>query len=189
MTTLSSFTPEDQDILITTPYAIGVWMAHKADSAGENDDAREAASLKVIMGQLTRQHVGNELVHDVFQTLHNHIDTHDLIVDTDTALDQVVAAVRTIIAVANPTEAKSYASAMLDIATAVARAANEQDDIGERSEDEQDGWWGKVTAKAGAVWSQVASTLNADLNISPDEDSALTELSETLKRALNVKPR
>lgn len=186
MTTLSNFTPEDRAFLIRMPYQVGLWMSQIDDEAGNADDARELARLKLLVTAISRRKSDNEFMVDVFRALADVVDCNELDVNTDDTLGEAIAAVRTILAVGQVGEAKAYAGALLEIATAVARANLEEPDYVAVVE-ENEGFLSKLTTQAGVLWGQIRATLNADLNISPAEDTALTDLSAAIKQALDRK--
>lgn len=186
MTTLSAFTPEDQDLLVKVPCLVGLWVSHADDNEGDQDDQVEYAQLKAIITKLAKRHTDDELVDDTLRALQSTFDNRDFHFDVDQIQTQVVAAVRIIATTASMTEAKAYASALLSIGTAVARAASEEAGY-EGANDTDDSFISRVTAQAGALWSKVVATVNTEMNISPAEDSVLNDLSQTLRRALGAK--
>ena len=184
MTTLSAFTPEDQDILVATPFLVGMWISTIDDDEGEGDDRAERARLKSAIAMLARRHADDVLIAETLGHLHEVIDHREFVQGIDQAMDHAVAAVRTIQAIAGPAEARAYAGALLEVASAVARAASESAGYDNHSEGDE-GLLSRITAQAGALWSRVIDGANSERNISPAEDSALTDLSNALKRALN----
>jgi hypothetical protein len=186
MTNLSNFTPDDRAFLIRMPYQVGLWMSHIEDEAGDADDVRELARLKLLVTTIARRKSDNEFMTDVFRSLADVIVDRELVVDTEETLTEVIAAVRTVLAVGNLAEAKAYAGAMLEIATAVARANLEEPDYAATYE-QHEGFLGKLTSQVGTLWGQIRATINADMNISPAEDTALTDLSAAIKQALDRK--
>jgi hypothetical protein len=186
MTNLNNFTPDDRALLIRLPYQVGLWMSQMDDEEGEADDLRELTRLKLLVTTIARRKTDHELMGDVFAALADVIVEDDFIVSTDDTLGEVIATLRIILSIGSMGEAKAYAGALLEIATAVARANLEEADYTAGVE-ENDGFFGKLTAQAGTLWGQIRATLNTDLNISPAEDTALTDLSAAIKQALDRK--
>jgi hypothetical protein len=92
--------------------------------------------------------------------------------DAENALSDVAKSIKMLNGRLVDNEVKAYKQLVMGVATYIAGAFDEDED------DEEKGLWG---ALSNLVVGVANPALKADLNTSPDEDSALTELTEVLK--------
>lgn len=65
MSQLDNLTAEDQELIISLPYRVGIWLSHADDEGGEGDDEQEMATLESILDKIAQTHQRSAFVRDV----------------------------------------------------------------------------------------------------------------------------
>jgi hypothetical protein len=172
--TLSSFTPEDAEILVSLPYKVGVWVSHADDEEGDADDERENKALESCIRAIAKLHEDKPLIAEIMaETLRRRAGWSAWYEGSFHVLHDIPKAVAAMRSKATSADFKNYRGALMEIAAAVARAYGE---FGHFDEAQTEGFFSKI-AKG------FKSHDNADhpMNVSAAEDSALSRLAAALR--------
>jgi hypothetical protein len=180
MSELERFLPADQDLLISLFYRIGQWMSQVDDTdGGEDSEQIEEAQMFKILNKLSQsKNVGLLCSEIAAEALRQKGSWARWSKQIDTVINDVSRAKALIKAQANQQEFVAFGKSLVTIATAVARAYREAEDV----ETEEKGFLSWLSEKKDhVVLALTDAEGHKDLNISPAEDSALTELVFALK--------
>jgi hypothetical protein len=180
MSELGRFVPEDRDLLVGLPFRVGNWISHIDDEDLEiESEIKEHARMVQMLNKLARAEGMAPLICELAEeTLRREASWSRWEAASDDLLDDVRRAVKLLKDQGTPDESASLRRALMTIGTAVARAVRENPEHGEKAE----GGFSWLSEKIGrALMAVTESSAYADLNISPAEDTALTELLEALK--------
>ncbi|GJL85114.1 MAG: hypothetical protein DHS20C02_08890 [Micavibrio sp.] len=181
MSELSIFSDEEITLLTSLPYKVGVWISHADDEEGEADDEREMKSLSACLKAVAKEYDGPGLVDDIArETLKREPfwmewtdQSYNILPDCEQALVLLKEK-------AGLQDAKNYKSALLEIAATVAQAYGEFNGFDEVPEEE--GFFGSIVNKVVGGFSGMSKDdANHPMNISPSEDSAISQLAAALK--------
>lgn len=181
MSELERFLPADQDLLVSLFYRIGQWMSEADDTdTGEDSEQIEEAQMFKILNKLAQSKNAGLLCSEIAaEALRQKGSWDRWSKQIDSVLGDVARAKQLIKGQATQQEFVAFGKSLITIATAVARAYREADDS---EQDEEKGFLGWLSEKKDhAVLALTDAEAHKDLNISPAEDSALTELVMTLK--------
>ena len=180
MSELERFLPADQDLLVGLFYRVGRWMSDIDDTdAGANSEKKEEAQMFGILTKLSQsKNVGvlcNEIASEALRQKGSWARWSKKV---DTVIDDVVKAKSLIKGQGTHEEFNLFGRSLVSIATSVARAYREASD----AEIEKSGLLGWLSdKKANMALALLDPQAHKDLNVSPAEDSALTELIDALK--------
>lgn len=180
MSELERFLPADQDLLVSLFYRIGQWMSQADDTdTGEDSEQIEEAQMFKILNKLAESKNAGALCSEIAsEALRQKGSWARWSKQIDTVLSDVTRAKALIKGQANQQEFVAFGRSLVTIATAVARAYREAEDV----EVEEKGFLSWLSEKKAHVTLALTDAeAHKDLNISPAEDSALTELVMTLK--------
>lgn len=181
MSELERFLPADQDLLVSLFYRIGQWMAEADDTdTGADSEQIEEAQMFKILNKLSASKNAGALCSEIAaEALRQKGSWARWSKQIDNVLDDVTRAKALIKGQANQQEFVAFGKSLVTIATAVARAYREAEDV---DVDDDKGFLSWLSEKKDHVVLAFSdSEAHKDLNISPAEDSALTELVMTLK--------
>ena len=174
MSALSAYVPDEQAALISVFYKIGIWMSHIDDSGEDAADVEEEQTLINVLETVAKSYKAIPLISEMATEAINQESNH--VRWGAQANDAVVDAVRVgeiLKSRLSADELNAYKKACLHVATAVA-AAVEENEFGEAA---QVG----LGEKIGRFFSNLkGGSLKEEMNISPTEDSALTDLANAL---------
>ena len=181
MSELTRFLPADQDLLVSLFYRVGHWMSHADDSdLGEDSEQAEEAQMFKVLNKLAHSKNTGALCSEIAaEALRQKGSWARWASQIDNVIPDVARAKTLIKGQANNQEFVAFGKSLVTIATAVARAYRETDDA---EDTEEKGFFAWLSEKKDHVVLALSdSEAHKDLNISPAEDSALTELVMTLK--------
>lgn len=180
MSELERFLPADQELLVGLFYRIGQWMSQIDDTdSDETSEQREEAQMLKILDKLAQsKNVGALCSELATEALRQKGSWARWAKHADTVLGDVARAKVILKDQANHQEFVAFGKSLVMIATSVARAYREADD----AEMEEKGIFSWLAEKKAHVTLALTDAeAHKDLNISPAEDSALTELVMVLK--------
>ncbi len=180
MTKLSFFTDEDVETIVSLPYRVGMHVSYAEDEEGEVDDEREMRALELCIKEIARVHEGEELTKEIASAILSSRDKwsdwSEGVFNIEPQCEKAIMALKT---QAGKEEIKDYIKMTLDIASSVAQAYGE---FGE--EQKEKGFFGKVI---GGIVSSVAGVsaddANHPMNVSAAEDTAISNIAQSLKKA------
>jgi hypothetical protein len=184
MAYLEQFSKEERDILISLPYRVGVWVSSR-DQTGDNEsDEIEMQTLENIIGSHAHGMFETALVHEIMSVAYSQpgLWPH-WAKKTETVLDECHKALEIIAAKSSGDDAdkevSAYKKILMQIAFEVARSYNEFDDESSGFE--------KFMAHIRIMIDNLIGKIRREkyaseelLNISLDEDIALSELAKAL---------
>ena len=180
MSEVQRFLPTDQDVLISLFYRIGHWMSNidDTDMDEKSEKAEESQVFRVLTKFSQSKNVGALCAELAEESLRQKGNWFRWAGQDDTVISDVARSKKILHAQATHEEFVLFGKSLVTIATSVARAYREASD----SDVEEIGFLGWLNDKASKASLALADReAHKDLNISPAEDSALTELIETLK--------
>ena len=181
MSELQRFLPADQDLLVSLFYRIGQWMSHidDTDTSDHSENLEEEQMLKVLT-KLSKSANSGPLANEIAaEAIRQKGSWARWAKQTDNVLADVTKAKALIKGQATQDEFVAYGRSLVTIATAVARAYREAEDVEEAEEKGFFSWLSEK--KAHVTLALTDAEAHKDLNISPAEDSALNDLVMTLK--------
>lgn len=181
MAELERFLPADQDLLVSLFYRIGQWMSEVDDTdTGEESEAIEESQMFKVLNKLAKsQNVGALTSEIAAEAIRQKGSWSRWAKQTDNVLDDVTRAKALLNGQGTQDEFVSYGRSLVTIATAVARAYREAEDVEETEEKGFFAWLSEK--KAHVALALTDADAHKDLNISPAEDSALNDLYQALK--------
>ena len=180
MSELQRFLPADQDLLVSLFYRVGRWMSDADDTdSGNNSERLEEAHMFGVLTKLSQsKNIGSLCLEIASEALRHKGSWSRWAKQTDNLIEDVIKAKALIKGQGTNEEFVLFGRSLVTIATAVARAYREADD----AEVEKSGILGWLSEKKNQVAMAIVDPeAHKDLNISPAEDSALTELVSALK--------
>ncbi len=179
MNTFSDFTDEEIDILIALPYKAGIWVSHADDEDGEFDDERELAALEAALNHIAQAETYEGFVKSVFEQTIAERSRWDewahACFSTPKEAERVGVIIKERLGVGG---VRQYTGAVMDVASAVAKAYGEfgDDDMAEPE--------GGISALIGTIMGKFKGLSEGEaghpMNISAAEDSALSQLKVAL---------
>lgn len=181
MSELERFLPADQELLVSLFYRIGQWMSEVDDTDADDHSEKleEEHMFKVLKSLSQSQNAGALCSEIASEALRQKGSWGRWGKQIDNVLLDVTHAKALIKEQGNQQEFIAFGKSLVTIATAVARAYREAEDVEEAEEKGFLAWLSEK--KAHVTLALTDSEAHKDLNISPAEDSALTELVMTLK--------
>lgn len=177
MSQLERMTPEDQELVISLPYRVGIWLSHVDDEGGEDDDEQEMATLENILDKIARTHSRSAFVRDVIvRTMAARDQWPEWEGRVFNIEDDAKKAMMLLVSSLDERDWKTYRGMLVHIGRSVAESYGE---FGEDDEDEDEGFFGRIL---GGIKNKSADDEDAaHMNISPSEEAALTALAESLR--------
>ena len=177
MTELSTFSLEEQTLLIRLPYQVGFHISEADDVEGIDDDEKEMRALRNILRALPGLYENHPLVREIFsKTLENENEWgswQEGTFDLSRECSEAIAALK---AKSTKDEARYYRKALLEVADAVARAAAEHGVLEIRQEPDN-----KIYQAMKGFFQIFSSRKNNPLsNISPAEQAAIDKINAAL---------
>lgn len=180
MTSLSDFSDQDAEVIVSLPYRVGMHVSYADDEDGEGDDELEMRALEACMREVVKHQESCALTKEIASEILSSKDRWDAwaegVFNIEPLCEKAVLALQ---AQADESEVKAYVKMTLEIAASVAQAYGE---FGEEAEPEK-GFFGKAMgALMGGFSGMSADDANHPMNISAAEDSAISRISAALKR-------
>ncbi|MCK5284611.1 MAG: hypothetical protein KAJ86_03400 [Alphaproteobacteria bacterium] len=181
MSELLLFSKEEQQLLISLPYKIGMWVSYADDVDGEDDDALEGKALEGCIEAIARLHDSKPFIKSVAVEILNQSDDWDIwATQAFHVLGEAEKVVQILEEYLPSDQVKNYKAMLMEIATAVAQASGEFDafDVA----DKEEGGFGILISKIVGGFSGLSNDDdNHPMNVSASEDSVIYELREVLK--------
>lgn len=180
MSGLQRFLPADQDLLVGLFYRVGHWMsdADDTDVGTESEKAEEAQMIRVLTKLSQSENVGQLCREISAEALRQKGSWSRWSGQADSFIADVVKGKKAILGQTTVEEFQLFGKSLVTIATAVARAYRESEDM----EAQETGFLSWLTEKSNHISIALSDReAHKDLNISPAEDNALIELVEALK--------
>ncbi len=180
---LNALTPEEQDFVIGLLYRAGIWVSHADDDAStEHDDELEAAALQKVLYYIHRhpQKYGAVIAQLAEEALQHTVSWKRWATQGDTFLADISKGVQILSFHFNAEEVLNFKRAMMLVGTGVAKSCRERADYAEA----EAGVFGIIADKINSFMSAVMDRNSfRELNISPEEDTALNKLHQALASA------
>ncbi|MCB9990891.1 MAG: hypothetical protein H6867_05880 [Rhodospirillales bacterium] len=181
MAFLEQFSKEERDLIVSVPYRAGAWVSSVDEAGGGNATADELKELENIISEKAKGMFESAFVHEVMVESFNHkADWADWAKHTDTILEDAGKAVSLIESKLSEKDVDAYRANIMAIGLNVAKAFREFEvDASVMT---------KAHTQIGLLLDAALRVLKRDksysptteLNISYEEDVALTKLSEAL---------
>jgi len=191
MTILSSYTPEEVDLIISLPYRVGMNVSYSEDESGDVDDVLEMKALESVLQNVVQREAESpdSLTGEIAQAVLDSRDKWESwgqgVFNIEPLCEKAVLTLRK---QASIEEAKEYIHMCLDVATSVAQAYGE---FGEHEydpvpEEEQTGLIGSIVKEISKLVSGKHTVQQAGhpMNVSAAEDTAITRITAAMKKAL-----
>lgn len=174
MSALSAYVPDEQAMLVSIFYKIGIWMSHIDDSGEEEADSAEEIMLIRVLESVAKTYKNIPLISEMaVQSVYQESNHARWAAQSDNAVAEAVRAGKMLKTRLSPEEMEAYKKACMHVATAVATAV-EENEFGETAHV-------TIREKVGRFFSNLkGGSLKDEMNISPTEDSALTDLANAL---------
>ncbi|MGE4312790.1 MAG: hypothetical protein AB7E85_00790 [Pseudobdellovibrionaceae bacterium] len=182
MSELARFVPAEQAFLAGVFFKLGIWMSH-VDDDGEEDGASDEKEREVLLKTLSKlaahyqrsMPLVSEMAMESVRQQTNHARWE---AEEEKAVADAAEAARMIKNAYSDAEYAKFKAACMDVTTRVACAFREDAAAGGA-----DSGLSAFISKAGGLFGRLSgSGLQAEKNISPAEDSALTELANALSK-------
>lgn len=176
---LGNLSPEDNELLVSLPYRVGVWMSYTDDEEGEQDDIQEMKVLEAIIRSIAQLHERSEFVQQVArETLRRRDDWPRWSQGCFDILPECEQAIGFLKSYVNDNDLRDYKATLVEIATVVAQAYGEFGEFDDKEEEGLGTMIGKFVGKFSGLSSKDA---DHPMNISATEDTALSRLIAVLK--------
>lgn len=180
MSELQRFLPDDQELLVSLFYRVGQWMSSvdDTDTPQDSEQVEESQMIRILTKLSDSKSVGALCSEIAAESLRQKGSWSRWSRQTDSVIDDIHRAKLMMKGQATDDEFVAFGKSLVTIATAVARAYRESDDA-EFAEKGFLSWLAEK--KAHVTLALTDSESYKELNISPAEDTALTELIFVLK--------
>ncbi len=185
MTTLSSFTPEETELIVSLPYRVGMNVSFSEDEGGELDDSLELKALETKLREVLQKAPEASLIKEIAATTLESKDKWEVwsqgVLNVEPLCEKAVVTLK---AKADIDEVKSYIKMCLDVAGSVAKAYGEFGD--DNDLEESKGIIGKIMEEISKIMPGAKKQVeNHSMNISASEDSAIERIREALRKPLD----
>lgn len=180
MSELQRFLPTDQDLLVSLFYRIGRWMSDVDDTdTNEKSEQAEESQMFAVLTKLSQSKNAGNLCNEIAaEAIRQKGSWARWAKQIDNTMADVTRAKSVIKGQGTNEEFHLFGKSLVSIATSVARAYREASD----ADMETTGIMGWLSNKKNnAAMAIFDPQAHKDLNISPAEDSALTELIDALR--------
>jgi hypothetical protein len=172
MSEFSSLSPDEQNLLSGSLYKVAIWMSHIDDEGSNDADEQERQALKSILKKSVRQFSSHPAIGEIAaEALRREKYWPKWEKEADSALDDVGQSITLLTGRLGDNEVTAYKQLVMGVASSVAGAFDEGED------EKEGGLWASLS---GLVVGAANPKLKAEMNTSPAEDSALTDLTEVL---------
>jgi len=181
MSGLQRFVPKEQELLSGILYRIGYWISHVDDTdEGEESEQIEHRQLIGSLQKISKAPKAGALVNEMASESLRQEQSWSRWQDmNDAILDDVALAANLVKGQGTPEEYNVFSKACMMVATSVAHAFREEPD----NMPENDGYFSWLAEKANnLVMSLTDKEGMKDMNVSPEEDNALHELWDILRK-------
>jgi len=180
MSRLSDFSEEDRETLISLPYRLGVWISDAEDEEGDLDDEKEMKALKHSILAIAKLNEGSPFVQELTrETIRARERWDEWYGESFTATKDLKRLVPSLRSQLGEGEYKAFRKAIMEIAKTVAEAYGE---FGDWDDEDEEGFLSGLMSKVTSRFSVLSDgDSNHPMNISPGEQSALSELANILR--------
>lgn len=180
MTSLSMFSEDEQNIIVSLPYKAGIYVSHAEDENGEIDDEKEMRALEYCLKSIAKLHEDKPFIKEVArQTLSRKDDWPLWIDDSFHVVNEANQITEVLLEKLGKQGFKQYRAMVMQVAGAVARAYGE---FGDWDDEEDVGFFKNVINTVVDGFSAMSQDdKDNPMNVSPAEDSALANLSKALR--------
>lgn len=184
MVDLGVFSLEEKDLLVSLPYRVGVWISHVDDDGDEQADDKEIQAIKKVIQVTGKRHDDDTAIDDIARQCLLAEGMYDVWArQTSSILSDAKIAIELLRSRVSVSEAEDYGVFLMEIGTSVAKAFREEgygfDDDATSAFD-----FSNISDKVSSFLGRVVpSSQHGEMNISPEEDSALTDLAKAVKVA------
>lgn len=182
MIDLGAFTLEEKDLLVSLPYRVGIWISHVDDGGEDKADYQEVEAIKKVIQVASKKHDDNTAIDDIARSCLLAEGMFDIWArQTSSILSDAKVAVELLRGRVSTQEAENYGVFLMEIGTSVAKAFREEG-YGWDEEKTSAFDFSKISEKVSGFLGRVApSSKHGEMNISPAEDSALTDLAKAVR--------
>lgn len=189
MAFLEKFSEDDRMLIITLPYRVGLWVSAQDETGGIQSNFAEKIAMHEIIEKKSMQETGmfgSAFVHEVMSDLYmRRAEWATWEIKEQTLLDDTMQMIKLISGTLSPKDAQEYAQSALRIGRHVALAYREFDH--KASFGEYMGARFRIAIdKVISLFTKQQYESDKLLNISIEEDRALTQLSETIDKGLHA---
>lgn len=180
---LSQLSKNEYDLVLGLPYRAGIFVSHADDVEGEQDDEMEVKALLASIKQAKALHQESKLVSEVCDCiLSSEVEWERWENEAFHILRTSQHVIEIVKSNFGLDEAKHYRALVMEVSASVARAASELDAFDDWKDEEPEGFFsGMIVKIMGGFSSMSQDDKDHPVNISPAEDSALSQLSALLK--------
>ena len=184
MVDLGVFPFEEKDLLVSLPYRVGAWISSVDDEGDDKADDQEVVAIKKVIQVTGKRHVDDTAIDDIAREClmaEGMFDTWSR--QTSSILSDAKVAVELLRGRVSSKEAEDYGVFLMEIGTSVAKAFREE---GYGWDDEKTSAFdfSNISDKVSGFLGKVApSSKHGEMNVSPAEDSALTDLAKAVRIA------
>lgn len=182
MTSFDELEPKEREAIVALPYQAGMWVSHSDDVDGEEDDKAEIRALVSSIRQIPTLHEGSALVQMVGKEILESREKWPQWEDSSFHIGKTApATLQNVVRIFGRNEAKAYRAAIMTIAKTVAQAAGEFAAFDSMDQEEEEGFFSNMVGKIMGGFSKMSDEHDDHpANISPAEDSAISQLAAAL---------
>ena len=176
MSALSDLLPEENELVVSLPYKAGVWISHADDVGGTADDRREMAAIENVIVTMAKLGKASNFVRDVaHETLSQKAYWPQWRAQAGALFTDCNKATSFLAGYVSKEDLHEYRLFLWRIASAVAQAHNELGAEKKFNENLIAGFFEKIADKI------TGEDDDAFMNVSPEEQAALSRLKQALK--------
>ena len=181
MTRLSQLPETELQKIVALPYKAGLWISHADDVEGEADDLSEMKALERGIPELASLHKNSLLVNDVASAI---MERKEQWTEWEEECFYIVKQAPEVIDfIANEfgvDEAKQYRAFTMELGKLVAQAHGEFSAFDEFKEEKESFFSSMINKIVGGISELSKDDAGHPANMSPAENSALSQLSKAL---------
>lgn len=182
MVDLGAFTTEERDLLASLPYRVGAWISHVDDDGACSADEKEVTAIKKVIQVTGKRHDDKTAVDDIARECLLAEGMFDIWEKrSESLLSDVKVAVEMLRTRVSTQEADDFGEFLMEVGTSVAKAFREEG-YGWDEEKTSSFDFSNVSERVSLFLGKVApSSKHGEMNISPEEDTALTDLAKAVR--------
>ncbi|MCI0405127.1 MAG: hypothetical protein L0209_03480 [candidate division Zixibacteria bacterium] len=180
MSFLDNLMPEEQDMLVSLPYRVGLWVSQSDSRGGEGSDEEERQALFNILNGFAEEVFGCETMqHIISATMTRRDEWSRWSINLESVVPDCRRAVDILSEAVDPKEVNGFKHHLMDIGEAVALAFREEteSDFFQKIKTYALFFKGKLDA---SLEKRPYKSMEQFLNISLHERQALSRLAEAL---------
>lgn len=179
---LEKFTDDQAEFLISLPYRTGFWVSHSDGEGGDEADAAEMQALEAIITSFAEDFCKSELVEELMRkTVAEKARWPEWVNNIDNVPAECRRAIDLLAERVDVRDVTSFKSILMDIAMTVALAYRENDEINSSLGKAKIYMRYIISRITAALAQKPPPTMDEILNISRDEELALSELEKALR--------